>query len=146
MHDLITAAITLVFLLFLAYLSMESIKLFSPNTNNVEGLENNKGSTTTTTTSTAATGVAAGAASFADAIKSSTTKITDAALVSKYRKDYENIIINAEDGVNASMLAVLIRSPLGTDGNVTIQTLAAIKTLNDSKAALNEIMKYVDSL
>jgi len=67
-------------------------------------------------------------------------------LVSKYRKDYENVIINAEDCVNASMLSALMTSPLGPDGNVTVQTLTAIKNMNDSKVALNEIMKYVDSL
>jgi hypothetical protein len=139
MNDLLTAAFTLIFLLMLAYLSMQSIKMYS----NVEGLENNSASTSK---STSATGIAAGAASFAEAIKSATTKINDTALISKYRKDYENIVINAEECVNASMLSALIMSPLGPDGNVTVQTLTAIKNMNDSKVALNEIMKYIDSV
>jgi hypothetical protein len=142
MNDLLTAACTLAFLLMLAYLAHLSIKMYS---NVHEGMEN--GSTTESTSkSTGVTGIAAGAASFADAIKSATTKITDTVLVSKYRKDYENIVINAEECVNASMLSALIMSPLGADGNVTVQTLTAIKNMNDSKVALNEIMKYVDSL
>lgn len=136
MNDLLTAVCTIIFLLILAYLSMRSIKMYS---HVFEGLENNSASTS-------ATGIAAGAASFADSIKSATTKINDTVLISKYRKDYENIVINAEECVNASMLSALIMSPLGVDGNVTVQTLTAIKNMNDSKVALNEIMKYIDSI
>jgi hypothetical protein len=142
MNDLLTAACTLAFLLILAYLAHLSIKMYSDVH---EGMENGS-ATASTSKSTGATGIAAGAASFAEAIKSATTKITDTVLVSKYRKDYENIVINAEECVNASMLSALIMSPLGADGNVTVQTLTAIKNMNDSKVALNEIMKYVDSL
>ena len=145
MNDLLNAAITIAFLLILAYISAQSIKMYSGV---FEGLENNSSTTTTSSTSksTSATGIAAGAASFADAIKSATTKINDTALISKYRKDYENIVINAEECVNASMFSALIMSPLGPDGNVTVQTLTAIKNMNDSKVALNEIMKYIDSV
>lgn len=144
MNDLLTAAITIAFLLILVYILMQSIKTYSSV---FEGLENNSSTTTTSTSkSTSATGIAAGAASFAEAIKSATTKINDTALISKYRKDYENIVINAEECVDASMLSALIMSPLGPDGNVTVQTLTAIKNMNDSKVALNEIMKYIDSV
>jgi len=144
MNDLLTATFTIIFLIILAYLSMQSIKMYS---NVFEGLENNSSTTSSTTSkSTSATGIASGAASFADAIKSATTKINDTTLISKYRKDYENIVINAEECVNASMFSALIMSPLGPDGNVTVQTLTAIKNMNDSKVALNEIMKYIDSV
>jgi hypothetical protein len=144
MNDLLTATFTIIFLIILAYLSMHSIKMYS---NVFEGLENNSSTTSSTNSkSTSATGIAAGAASFADAIKSATTKINDTTLISKYRKDYENIVINAEECVNASMFSALIMSPLGPDGNVTVQTLTAIKNMNDSKVALNEIMKYIDSV
>lgn len=144
MNDLLTAAITIAFLLILVYILMQSIKTYSSV---FEGLENNSSTTTTSSSkSTSATGIAAGAASFAEAIKSATTKINDTALISKYRKDYENIVINAEECVDASMLSALIMSPLGPDGNVTVQTLTAIKNMNDSKVALNEIMKYIDSV
>jgi hypothetical protein len=142
MKDLLTAAFTIALLVILAYLSMRSIKMYS---HVFEGLESGTTSTNPSA-STSATGIAAGAESFADAIKSATTKINDTVLVSKYRKDYENIVINAEECVNASMLSALIMSPLGVDGNVTVQTLTAIKNMNDSKVALNEIMKYIDSL
>jgi hypothetical protein len=140
MNDLLTSACILAMLLFAAYISSKTLTYLS---NNLEGMETSK---STGTTSTSTTGVGAGAASWGDAIKSATTKINDAMLVSKYRKDYENVIINAEDCVNASMLSALMTSPLGPDGNVTVQTLTAIKNMNDSKVALNEIMKYVDSL
>jgi hypothetical protein len=137
MNDLLTSACILAMLLFAAYISSKTLTYLS---NNLEGMETKSSSGTSTT------GVGAGAASWGDAIKSATTKINDTMLVSKYRKDYENVVINAEEGVNASMLSALMTSPLGPDGNVTVQTLTAIKNMNDSKVALNEIMKYVDSL
>ncbi len=144
MNDLLTVACVLAMLLLAAYVSNQTLTYLS---NNLEGMATQSSSSTTTSSkSTSTTGVGAGAASWADAIKSATTKINDAMLVSKYRKDYENVIINAEECVNASMLSALVTSPLGPDGNVTVQTLTAIKNMNDSKVALNEIMKYVDSL
>jgi len=143
MNDLLTSACILAMLLFAAYISSKTLTYLS---NNLEGMETNDTSNSTGTTSTSTSGVGSGAASWGEAIKSATTKINDKMLVSKYRKDYENVIINAEDCVNASMLSALMTSPLGPDGNVTAQTLTAIKNMNDSKVALNEIMKYVDSL
>lgn len=143
MNDLLTSACILAMLLLAAYISSKTLTYLS---NNLEGMETNGTTKSSGTTSTSTSGVGAGAASWGDAIKSATTKINDAMLVSKYRKDYENVIINAEDCVNASMLSALMTSPLGPDGNVTVQTLTAIKNMNDSKVALNEIMKYVDSL
>jgi hypothetical protein len=143
MNDLLTVACVLAMLLLAAYVSNQALIYLS---NNLEGMETASSSSNTSSKSTSTTGVGAGAASWADAIKSATTKINDAMLVSKYRKDYENVIINAEECVNASMLSALVTSPLGPDGNVTVQTLTAIKNMNDSKVALNEIMKYVDSL
>lgn len=144
MNDLTTVVCILAMLLLAAYVSNQTLIYLS---NNLEGMETSSSSKTTSASkSTSTTGVGAGAASWADAIKSATTKINDAMLVSKYRKDYENVIINAEECVNASMLSALVTSPLGADGNVTVQTLTAIKNMNDSKVALNEIMKYVDSL
>jgi len=144
MNDFTTIVCVLAMLLLAAYISNKTLIYLS---NNLEGMETSSSSKTTSTSkSTSTTGVGAGAASWADAIKSATTKINDAMLVSKYRKDYENVIINAEECVNASMLSALMTSPLGADGNVTVQTLTAIKNMNDSKVALNEIMKYVDSL
>jgi hypothetical protein len=142
MNDFTTIVCVLAMLLLAAYISNQTLIYLS---NNLEGMET-QSSSTSKSTSTSTTGVGAGAASWADAIKSATTKINDAMLVSKYRKDYENVIINAEECVNASMLSALVTSPLGADGNVTVQTLTAIKNMNDSKVALNEIMKYVDSL
>jgi hypothetical protein len=144
MNDLLTVSCILAMLLLAAYITNQTLTYLS---NNLEGMETKSSSSSSSTTkSTSTTGVGAGAASWADAIKSATTKINDSMLVSKYRKDYENVIINAEECVNASMLSALVTSPLGPDGNVTVQTLTAIKNMNDSKVALNEIMKYVDSL
>ena len=143
MNDLLTSACILAMLLLAAYVSSKTLTYLS---NNLEGMETKTSTGSSGTSSTSTTGVGAGAASWGDAIKSATTKINDTMLVSKYRKDYENVIINAEECVNASMFTALMTSPLGPDGNVTVQTLTAIKNMNDSKVALNEIMKYVDSL
>jgi len=104
-----------------------------------EGLTNNNVSTTTTTTSSN-NGIAGNAASYSAAIKNMAILSKDKLLISKYRADYENIILSYDDYVNALMLEKLL------DGsNDQMKKLTEISTLNQSKTALNAIMKFVDS-
>lgn len=115
------------------------------NLNNMrEGLTNNDAPTTTTTSaiSTISTqdGVAGNAASYSATIKNMATSLKDKLLISKYRTDYENTIMSYDDYVNSLMLEKLL------DGSSDqMKKLSDIATLNQSKTALNAIMKYVDS-
>ena len=107
-----------------------------------EGLTNNDVSTTTTITETSSSnnGIAGNAASYSATIKNMAILSKDKLLISKYRADYENIILSYDDYVNALMLEKLL------DGsNDQMKKLTEISTLNQSKTALNAIMKFVDS-
>jgi hypothetical protein len=106
-----------------------------------EGLETASTSTsTTTTTSSSSSGVAGGAAAYAANIKAQVIKLQDTTLISKYRADYENVVINMDDLVNNLMLQVT----LNIDQSKPEASLAKLAQLNMAKAALNNVMKYID--
>jgi|694.fasta_scaffold83041_4 hypothetical protein len=101
-----------------------------------EGLENNNSTSTSTTTN----GVAGGAATYAANIKEKVIKIQDTTLISKYRADYENVVINMDDLVNNLMLQVT----LNIDQSKPEASLSKLVQLNLAKGALNNVMKFID--
>ena len=107
-----------------------------------EGLENNKSSSTTSTTTSSSTtsGVAGGAAAYAANIKEQAIKLQDTVLISKYRADYENVVINMDDLVNNLMLQIT----LNIDQSKPEASLGKLAQLNQAKAALNNVMKFID--
>lgn len=106
-----------------------------------EGLETaSSTSTTTNTSSTSTNGVAGNAASYAANIKAQVIKLQDTTLISKYRADYENVVINMDDLVNNLMLQVT----LNVDQTKPEASLAKLAQLNQAKAALNSVMKFID--
>lgn len=119
--------------------------------NNVSHKKSKEGFTTenTTETTTESTsvnigssenGVAGNAANYSATIKNMAIMSKDKLLITKYRSDYENIVLNYDDYVNALMLEKIL------DGTTDqMKKLGDIATLNQSKAALNSIMKFVDS-
>lgn len=122
----------MLFILFIIYIMLKF-------TTTVEGLE------TLTPTSSGEGGVAGNADSYASTIKSNTIKLQDTFLISKYRKSYETVILNLDDLINNLML----QTTLNIDNNGKIEkVLESFKTLNtlsESKKALNQVMKFVDS-
>jgi hypothetical protein len=94
----------------------------------------------TTMTTTASSGVAGSAQTYSETVKSKSTQLQDILLIAKYRKDYENIIINMEDYVNLLIVQEILNLPL--DGSAT--SFANIGTLQQSKLALIDAMKFVD--
>jgi len=109
---------------------------------NREGLENASSSSTSTKTSSDSntSGVAGGAAAYAANIKAQVIKLQDTTLISKYRSDYENVVINMDDLVNNLMLQVT----LNIDQTKPEASLAKLAELNQAKAALNNVMKFID--
>jgi hypothetical protein len=105
-----------------------------------EGLENNKSGTSTSTTSTTSNGVAGGASSYAANVKTEVIKLQDELLVSKYRTDYENVVINMDDLVNNLMLKIT----LTIDQSKPQDGLSKLAALGQVKAALNSVMKFID--
>jgi hypothetical protein len=62
-------------------------------------------------------------------------------LISKYRSDYETAILNLDDLVNNLML----KTALSVDQDKPQQSLMTLSQLQQSKVALNGIMKFIDS-
>ena len=86
-------------------------------------------------------GIAGNAATYGANIKSQTIKMQDTLLISKYRSDYETAILNLDDLVNNLML----KTALTVDKDKPNQSLMTLSQLQQSKVALNTIMKFIDS-
>jgi hypothetical protein len=111
-----------------------TIKYLNMATDTIEGLENRKDSSPNK-------GMGIEAKDTASKIKSLSIELTDKLLVPKYKKDYETLIINFEEYINALMLTKVLETGNGNVMN-TIYTLAAAKI---AKESLNDVMKYVDT-
>ena len=96
------------------------------------------------TSTSVAPGVAGNAASYAANIKAQIVQMQDAFLISKYSSDYENVVINMSDLVNNVMLETLLNADLSTPQSI-VDVLNAITSLYNSQAALNSIMKFLDT-
>jgi hypothetical protein len=120
-------------LLFLVICLLAYIVFRRPST--LEGLE---------TASNGITGVAGGAADYVKRLTNAVTQKTDILLIDKYRTDYENAILKADDLINVTMLQeVLSLDTSKPDKN--IQTFMNIAYLSQAKDGLNKVMKYVDA-
>lgn len=95
----------------------------------------------TSTSSTTANGIAGSAENYAANIKSETVKNQDMLLISKYRKEYENAILNLDDLINTMML----QTALTVDNSKPMASIEKLNQLNSAKGALNSVMKFVDA-
>ena len=86
-------------------------------------------------------GITGNAASYAAAIKAQVSLLQDSLLISKYKNDYENVIINMNDLVNHLMLQTV----LSIDHNNPINGLDVLVSLNETNNALNNVMSFLDS-
>jgi len=102
-------------------------------------MTNNKDSSPTV--ATPANGVAGNAASYAASLKSSTIKMQDMFLISKYRSDYESAILNLDDLVSNMML----NTALSVNQQNPTEAIEKLATMQQAKTALNTVMKFVDS-
>jgi len=91
--------------------------------------------------STDTLGVSGNAQTYAANIKSAFVKNQDTLLISKYRKDYENVVLNLDDYINSTMLL----TALNIDLTKPETGLKSLVSLNEAKSALNNVMKYIDS-
>lgn len=126
-----------VFVIFIYIIFSKGFKPYS-----IEGLENNAAETKPQPQSP--TGVAGNADTFATQIKMQATQLQDNLLISKYRKSYESIILNADDLLNNLMLETLLNINIADKKNV-LDGFNKLNTFSQSKGALNQIMKFVDA-
>jgi hypothetical protein len=102
-----------------------------------EGMTDASGNTVTPPTKN---GIGGNASTYASTIKSANIKLQDTLLVSKYRSDYEQVILNMDDFVNNLMLQTVLNINPSNPQNA-VQQLAQ---LNLAKGALNNVMTFVD--
>lgn len=116
---------------------------------NVNNLSYVEGMTTTTdasgnpspSTTPQTTGVAGNAAAYAAQLKSAVIKSQDELLISKYRSDYENAVLNLDDYLNNMML----QTALSVNQNNPQASIAKLAQMQQAKVALNSTMKFIDS-
>jgi hypothetical protein len=92
------------------------------------------------TSSSSSNGIAGNAAAYGATIKASTIKLQDTFLITKYRSDYENAILNLDDLLNNLML----QTALNVDINNPEKSITKLANMNQAKTALNSVMKFVD--
>ena len=144
LHNLILVAL----ILFISFIIYNYINI--GNSEFREGLTNNSGSSSLSNPSTTPSnsipqlgnGIAGNAAAYASTIKTATIKLQDTMLISKYRNDYETIILNMDDLINNLML----KNILTINKDNPEETLDKLAKLGQAKLALNNVMKYVDSV
>ena len=86
-------------------------------------------------------GVAGNAAGYAAQLKSAVIKSQDELLISKYRSDYENAVLNLDDYLNSLML----QTALSVNQNNPQIAINQLAQMQQAKAALNSTMKFIDS-
>jgi hypothetical protein len=83
------------------------------------------------------------AVDYAANLKTKIIKLQDRALVHKYRPDYENVILHLDELTDHLMLQTAM-SVDPKDPKSATEALNKIASLNNSKAGLNNIMKFID--
>jgi hypothetical protein len=120
---------------FIAYLLFRNLDF-------KEGLTTNSKTTMVNNLSTSTSnGIAGNAQNYAANIKSMTIKNQDMLLITKYRNDYENAILNLDDLINTIML----QTALSVDPTKPMDSIEKLAKLESSRTALNNVMKFVDS-
>jgi hypothetical protein len=95
------------------------------------------------------TNAAGSVGKFSNSIAEYVIKLQDTFLIKQYRKDYEHLIINSDEYVSYLMLQTLLNvKPDDTDDSkaANVKLFETMNTLSASKATLNSLMKFVDSV
>ena len=109
-------------------------KMFPISFTFLEGLENMDDTKTNE---------AAAADTFVAALKAGTIKMQDELLITKYRKQYEDAIINMDDYVGFLMLKETLNANLDTEG--VLKYANNMNNLRSLKDSLNTTMKFLDN-
>jgi hypothetical protein len=100
-----------------------------------EGLENKDSKS-----SSSSTGIASNADTYLMNIKDLNMKMKDQFNISQYRKPYEDIILAMDDLISN----VMLKTTLSVDKNKPEVSLVKLSELNQARAALNTVLKFVD--
>jgi hypothetical protein len=137
-NDLFTNVLMLVAIVFLIYIIFSTMNFGYKK----EGFDSSNNSTKSSSSSSSnINGFAGNAQYYVSGIKDRVIKLQDTMLLSKYRADYENVIMGLDDLVDNLMLEKV----LSITADNTQKSFQELVTLNDSKTALNNVMKFIDS-
>jgi len=126
---------------FVAYILFRNLDFKEGMTTDSSNLSGNTNTPSTPTSLSTSNGVAGGAQNYAANIKSMTIKNQDMLLITKYRHDYENAILNLDDLINTIML----QTALSVDASKPMASIEKLAKLESARTALNNVMKFVDS-
>jgi hypothetical protein len=129
------------FLFIIGFLLYVAVKWLRLHASVVEGLTNPSSST--------GTGIGSSAANYAITLKNQVTQLHNDILLmnnKEYNKEYGNIILSMDDYINALMLkTTLSMNATSEDTDANLENIKKLNELNSAKAALNSVLKYVDS-
>jgi len=128
---------------FVAYILFRNLNIKEGMTSDPSGnvISTAVASSGTNSSSTSSNGIAGGAQNYAANIKSMVIQNQDILLISKYRTDYENSILNLDDLINTLML----QTALTVNPSNPSTSLEKLVQLNSARGALNSVMKFIDS-
>jgi hypothetical protein len=138
MNKQILNLLFIVAICFVAYQLFRNLDIKEGMTSDSTTMVNNLSTSTTPSTKD---GIAGNAENYAANIKSMTIKNQDMLLITKYRTEYENAILNLDDLINTMML----QTALKIDNINPMQSIEKLNKLNSAKGALNNVMKFVDA-
>ena len=126
---------------YLIFRNMNNNYLNRDQYNYIEGMTTSTDVSGNQPTTSVSNGVAGNAAAYAAQIKSQAIKIEDQLLITKYRTDYENVILNLDELIND----LILQAALNVNLTNPQQSMVQLSQLQQSKSALNSAMKYMDS-
>ena len=124
---------------FIIYMTL---KMFSLQSQVIEGLTNSD--ETVSPSYNSSSGESGNAISYASSIKSRVIKLQDELLISKYKKDYEDVIINLDDYISYLMIKQTLNMKLDGDLESNVEAIEKLNILKNSKDSLNATMTFLD--
>ena len=89
-------------------------------------------------------GEGSGAETYLDHVKSEVVQLQDELLISKYKGEYTNILVQIDDYLNLAMLKQTLNLKFKDDGSIPVKDFKQLGSLYTAKKALNDTMTYVD--
>jgi hypothetical protein len=116
------------------------VKMFKLQATVLEGLTNGSDSNSLNINN----GEAGTASSYAAAIKAQVVKLQDELLISKYRKDYETVIINLDDYIGYLMIKQVLNMKITDNLEANMVSINNLNSLKTAKDSLNSTMTFLD--
>lgn len=138
-NDLFTNILIIIAIFFLLFIIFNTLSLTLKKKEGFDSTTDSSGNSSASNSTV--NGIAGNATYYSSSIKNKVIQMQDSLLISKYRVDYENTIIAMDDLVDNLMLTKV----LSINPNDAQKDLEELVQLNNSKIALNNVMKFIDT-